>query len=58
MVNGGPGVIVTRGDRAFSVIGFTLRGERIVAIDILADPSRIPALLPTGDLGGRSRSGS
>ncbi len=30
--------------RAVSVVGFTLLGDRIVEIDILADPERLGAL--------------
>lgn len=44
LVNGAPGVVVTRGGRAFSVVGFTVRGGRIAAIDILADAERIGRL--------------
>ena len=44
LVNGGPGVVVTRDGRPFSVIGFTVRSARIVAIDILADPARLRRL--------------
>ncbi len=44
LVNGAAGVVVTRGGRAFSVLGFTVRGGKIVAIDILADPERLRQL--------------
>jgi RNA polymerase sigma factor (sigma-70 family) len=44
LVNGAPGVVVTRGGRAFSVIGFTVRRGKIAAIDILADPARLRRL--------------
>ena len=36
-------VVVSRG-RPFAVAGFTIAGERIVEIDILADPDRLSAL--------------
>jgi RNA polymerase sigma-70 factor (ECF subfamily) len=44
LVNGTAGVVVSRQGRAFSVLGFTVRGGRIVAIDILADPARLRRL--------------
>jgi hypothetical protein len=44
LVNGAAGVVVTRGGRAFSVIGFTVRRGKIAAIDILADPARLRRL--------------
>jgi RNA polymerase sigma factor (sigma-70 family) len=44
LVNGAAGVVVAPRGRLFSVMGFTLRGGRIVAIDILADPERLRRL--------------
>jgi RNA polymerase sigma factor (sigma-70 family) len=44
LVNGGPGVVVTRGGELYSVGGFTVRGGRIVEIDFLADPERLSQL--------------
>lgn len=44
LVNGAAGVIMTRRGRPFSVIGFTVRRGKIVAIDILADPARLRQL--------------
>ncbi len=44
VVNGAPGVVVTRDGRPFSVVGFTVRRGKIVAIDILADPARLRQL--------------
>jgi RNA polymerase sigma-70 factor (ECF subfamily) len=41
LVNGAAGFIVMRAGRPFSVAGFTVRGGRIVEIDILADPERL-----------------
>ncbi len=41
LVNGAAGVVVARQGRPFAVMGFTVRRERIVAIDILADPTRL-----------------
>ncbi len=41
LVNGAAGFVVMRGGRPFSVAGFTVRGGRIVEIDILADPERL-----------------
>jgi RNA polymerase sigma factor (sigma-70 family) len=44
LVNGAPGVVVTDRGRPVSVMGFTIVGERIVEIDVLADPERVAAL--------------
>jgi RNA polymerase sigma-70 factor (ECF subfamily) len=35
------GVVVTIGGRPFSVIGFTVAGGKIVAIDAIGDPKRV-----------------
>ena len=43
-VNGAAGAVSTRDGVPFSVGGFTIRGGRIVAIDILADPERVARL--------------
>jgi hypothetical protein len=40
-VNGAAGVVWASRARPFSVVGFTVRGGRIAAIDILADPARL-----------------
>ena len=44
VVNGAAGLVVFAGDRPYAVLGFTVRGERIAAIDILADPDRLARL--------------
>jgi RNA polymerase sigma-70 factor (ECF subfamily) len=44
LVNGVAGVVVTPKGRPFSVMGFTVTGGRIVAIDALADPERLRTL--------------
>jgi RNA polymerase sigma-70 factor (ECF subfamily) len=44
LVNGAAGIVATRDGRPFSVLGFTVRGGRIVQIDILADPERLARL--------------
>jgi RNA polymerase sigma-70 factor (ECF subfamily) len=44
LVNGAAGLVVFAGERPFAVLGFTVRGGRIVAIDILADPERLDGL--------------
>lgn len=41
LVNGAPGYVVAPGGVPFSVIGITIRHEKIVEIDILADPERL-----------------
>jgi RNA polymerase sigma-70 factor, ECF subfamily len=43
-VNGVAGIVTMRDGRPFSVGGVTVRGGRIVAIDILADPDRLGRL--------------
>ncbi|MGA7989548.1 MAG: RNA polymerase sigma factor SigJ [Candidatus Dormiibacterota bacterium] len=43
MVNGAPGMIAISDGRLYSVGGFTVRGGKIVEIDILADPERLRA---------------
>jgi RNA polymerase sigma-70 factor (ECF subfamily) len=44
LVNGVPGAVSTREGRPFSVAAFTVRGGRIVEIDIQADPERLAQL--------------
>jgi RNA polymerase sigma-70 factor (ECF subfamily) len=44
LVNGAAGVVVAPRGRPFSVMGFTIRGGKIVEIDILADPARLSRL--------------
>jgi RNA polymerase sigma-70 factor (ECF subfamily) len=44
LVNGAAGVVVAPRGRPFSVMGFTVAGGRIVAIDVLADPERLSRL--------------
>ncbi|MFL5625229.1 MAG: RNA polymerase subunit sigma-70, partial [Ktedonobacteraceae bacterium] len=38
------GVVVAPGGRPYSVMGFTVTGGKIVAIDSLADPERLRQL--------------
>jgi RNA polymerase sigma factor (sigma-70 family) len=44
LINGAVGMVSTRDGQPFSVGGFTIRGRRIVEIDILADPARLRRL--------------
>ena len=44
LINGAPGGVSTRDGQAFSVAGLTVRGGKIVEIDILADPERLRRL--------------
>ena len=48
LVNGAPGAVATRHGQPFSVTGFTVRGGKIVEINILADPERLRELDLTG----------
>ncbi|MFJ9080027.1 hypothetical protein ACIRO3_33010 [Streptomyces sp. NPDC102278] len=44
-----PGVVtIPPGGRPVAVMAFTVRGGRIVAIDVLADPARLETLDVTG----------
>jgi RNA polymerase sigma factor (sigma-70 family) len=45
LVNGAAGVLVSHGGRARSLTAFTIVDGRIVAMDILADPERLAALV-------------
>jgi RNA polymerase sigma-70 factor (ECF subfamily) len=44
LVNGAAGVVVAPHGRPFSVMGFTVRDEKIVEIDGIADPERLQKL--------------
>jgi RNA polymerase sigma factor (sigma-70 family) len=44
LVNGTAGVVVVARGRVLSVMGFTVAGGRIVAIDVLQDPDRLARL--------------
>ena len=41
VVNGAAGAVIFVDDRATAVMGFVVRGGRIAAIDVLADPERV-----------------
>jgi RNA polymerase sigma factor (sigma-70 family) len=45
LVNGVPGVVSVAGGRPVSLMSFTISDGVIVAIDILADPDRLPGLV-------------
>jgi RNA polymerase sigma-70 factor (ECF subfamily) len=47
LVNGVAGVFTTLNGRPFSLMAFTVAGEHIVGIDVLADRERLAALSPT-----------
>ncbi|ADB52240.1 sigma-70 family RNA polymerase sigma factor [Conexibacter woesei] len=44
LVNGAAGVVVVASGRPFSIMGFTVADDRIVAIDALSDPARLAQL--------------
>jgi RNA polymerase sigma-70 factor (ECF subfamily) len=44
LVNGAAGAVIVAGTHVWSVIGMTVRGGRIVTIDMLADPERLGQL--------------
>jgi RNA polymerase sigma-70 factor, ECF subfamily len=41
IVNGAAGAVIFVAGRASAIMGFVVRGGRIAAIDVLADPARI-----------------
>ena len=41
LVNGGAGVVVIIGCKPYAIMGFTVAGGRVIAIDALADPERV-----------------
>ncbi|HET6819749.1 MAG TPA: RNA polymerase subunit sigma-70, partial [Candidatus Limnocylindria bacterium] len=44
LVNGAPGFVVMRADAPYAVLAFTVRGGRIVELDVVADPARLANL--------------
>jgi hypothetical protein len=44
LVNGAAGVVTRRDGRMVAVLGFTIAHDKIVAIDVLADPERLTLL--------------
>lgn len=44
LVNGSAGAIVFVAGAAYAVLGFAFAGDRIVAVDVLADPARLAGL--------------
>jgi RNA polymerase sigma factor (sigma-70 family) len=44
LVNGAAGVVVTVSGRPFAVMGFIVKGDRIVEIDVIADPKRVAGI--------------
>jgi len=44
LVNGAPGVLRTRAGYPLSLVAFAVAGDRIVGMDIIADPERLVAL--------------
>ena len=49
LVNGTPGLIAAPDGQPISVMGVTIRGDKIVEIDVLADPERLRRLDLTGN---------
>jgi RNA polymerase sigma-70 factor (ECF subfamily) len=50
VVNGAAGLIVVPRDRAIAVLGFTISSDRIVELDLIADPDKLRrATLPSTD---------
>ena len=49
LVNGTPGLIAAPDGQPISVMGVTIRGDKIIEIDVLADPERLRRLDLTGN---------
>jgi RNA polymerase sigma-70 factor (ECF subfamily) len=43
-VNGAAGLIVVPRDRPIAVLGFTISHDRVVELDLIADPDKLRAL--------------
>ncbi|WP_433476315.1 sigma-70 family RNA polymerase sigma factor [Spirillospora sp. CA-142024] len=46
LVNGAIGTLITRDGRPFSVMAFTVAGDKIVRIDVVRDPDRVHRIRP------------
>ena len=46
LVNGAAGLVVGRPDRPLAVVGFTIAGGHIVAIDLITDPEKLARVAP------------
>lgn len=44
LVNGAIGAVISQNGRPYSVMAFTVAGDKIVRIDVLQDPGRVPRL--------------
>ena len=44
LINGAAGVVVSADGTPISVMGFTVANDRIIAIDVIADPERLERL--------------
>ena len=47
LVNGAAGVVIAMRGRPYAVMGFTVAGGQIVAIDVVADPERVRRVAAT-----------
>jgi len=52
LVNGMPGLVAVPNGRPFALLAAAIRDDRIVEIDIFADPDRLARLLPTSVTAG------
>jgi RNA polymerase sigma-70 factor (ECF subfamily) len=46
LVNGAAGLLVAKGERPLAVLGFTIAGDRIVALDLITDQDKLRRLAP------------
>jgi RNA polymerase sigma-70 factor (ECF subfamily) len=42
LVNGRPGAVAVMGGRVIGAVAFTLDGDRIATVDLVADPRKLP----------------
>jgi RNA polymerase sigma-70 factor (ECF subfamily) len=52
LVNGSAGVIATADGRPLAVMSFTVADGRIIEIDSISDPSRLPGIAAAAGLTG------
>jgi len=47
LVNGAAGVVITLGGRPHVIMAFTVADDKVVEIDVIADPQRVRGLAST-----------
>ena len=46
IVNGAPGVVVALGDRVLALTAFTIAGDRVTSLTLIADPDKLTRVQP------------